>query len=78
MNLLEAGVSKVLVVFDCLQGILLVDKLHWPITATGFWHGWLMVVFSARVAKLADAQDLGSCTARCGGSTPPSRNWPQG
>lgn len=78
MNLLEAEVSKFMVVFDCLQGILLVDKLHRSITAMGFWPGWLIVVFSARVAKLADAQDLGSCTARCGGSTPPSRNWPQG
>ena len=28
---------------------------------------------TARVAELADALDLGSSTARCGGSTPPSR-----
>ena len=27
----------------------------------------------ARVAELADAQDLGSCTERCTGSTPVSR-----
>lgn len=27
----------------------------------------------ARVAELADAQDLGSCTERCGGSIPPLR-----
>ena len=27
----------------------------------------------ARMAELADAQDLGSCTLRCGGSSPPSR-----
>ena len=25
------------------------------------------------MAELADAQDLGSCTLRCGGSSPPSR-----
>lgn len=27
----------------------------------------------AKVAELADAQDLGSCIARCGGSSPPFR-----
>ena len=29
---------------------------------------------AAGVAELADAQDLGSCTERCGGSNPPSRS----
>lgn len=29
--------------------------------------------FGARVAELADAQDLGSCALRRGGSIPPSR-----
>ena len=29
----------------------------------------------ARVAELADALDLGSSAARCGGSTPPSRTF---
>ena len=27
----------------------------------------------ARVVELVDTQDLGSCAARCGGSSPPSR-----
>jgi hypothetical protein len=30
-------------------------------------------ILRARMAELADAQDLGSCTLRCGGSSPPSR-----
>src|SRR5882724_3364701 len=30
----------------------------------------------AGVAELADAQDLGSCTERCRGSTPLSCTWP--
>src|ERR1700691_395044 len=30
----------------------------------------LIRLFSAGVAELADAQDLGSCTERCRGSTP--------
>ena len=31
----------------------------------------------AVVAELADAQDLGSCTVRCGGSSPSGRTEPQ-
>ncbi len=30
-------------------------------------------VMTARVVELVDTQDLGSCAARCGGSSPPSR-----
>ena len=33
----------------------------------------IYIVFSARVAELADALDLGSSTARCTGSSPVSR-----
>ena len=42
---------------------------------------FLLLIFSflslhAKVAELADAPDLGSGTARCGGSSPPFRNLP--
>ena len=30
-------------------------------------------MYFARVVELVDTQDLGSCAARCGGSSPPSR-----
>jgi hypothetical protein len=33
-----------------------------------------MAVLAARVAELADAQDLGSCAERRAGSSPASRN----
>ena|GEM_PF-5574399 len=55
------------------MGVSRLDKMKVDVLLHLFQDNFLFLRLPARVAELVDALDLGSSTARCGGSSPPSR-----